>query len=168
MHLKLLVSNQNKKTKIMILYLLKILHTGCSTKEAITLLPSQSTWNFKRKWFSYIHFRWIAANQNNELESGHYAFWKCYIQEVLHIDEGSDINAFLPEHSEHSEHSECIQGAWRTKQCHCFCCGAPRVFKINEFYKWDMVNQWQIKINKLKLGHLTLWKCYEQGAPWKK
>ena len=43
-------------------------------------------------------FGWIVANQNNKLESGHYTFWKSYIQEVLYIFEGRDITAFFAGH----------------------------------------------------------------------
>ena len=45
------VANQNQKTKIKTLYILKMLHTGCSMKEAILLLLSRSTYNFQKKEF---------------------------------------------------------------------------------------------------------------------
>ena len=59
-----MMANQNKKTKIMTLYILKMLYTRCATEEAISLLPARSTWNFKIKLLLYIRFRWILANQN--------------------------------------------------------------------------------------------------------
>ena len=59
-----MMANQNKKTKIRTLYILKMLYTRCATEEAISLLPARSTWNFKIKLLLYIRFRWILANQN--------------------------------------------------------------------------------------------------------
>ena len=62
MHFGLIVANKNKKTSIRTLYILKMLHTRCSTKEAIKLLPSRSTLNFKNKWLLHMHFRLKVAN----------------------------------------------------------------------------------------------------------
>ena len=43
------------------------------------------------------------ANQN-KLESGHYTFCKCcYIEEVLHVEKGSDITVFFAEPPEFQE-----------------------------------------------------------------
>ena len=93
MHFGLIMANQNEKTKIRILYLLKILHTGCSLKEAIK----------RKEKLSYMCFRTIMANQN-KLESGHYTFCKCcYIEEVLHVEKGSDITVFFAEPPEFQE-----------------------------------------------------------------
>ena len=47
--LDLLQSIQRKKTAIKILYILDLLHTSCSTKEAMKLLPWQNIWNLKKK-----------------------------------------------------------------------------------------------------------------------
>ena len=123
----------------MILNLLKILHTGCSKKEATTLIPSRSIWNFKRKWLSYMHFGLIVANQNNKLNSGHYTVWKWYIQEVLHIDEGSDITSFSTQHPEFQEWVTFLQGIW------------PDIDKLKWIFKINKIN----KINQEK-GFITL------------
>ena len=40
---------KKKKTELRTLYILKLLHTGCSTKEAISLLLSWSTYHFENK-----------------------------------------------------------------------------------------------------------------------
>ena len=50
------VANRDQKTKIRRIYILKMLYTWCSTKEAVSLLLSRSTWNFDNKCLSYIHF----------------------------------------------------------------------------------------------------------------
>ena len=42
MHFGLIVENQNKKTRIKTLNILKLLHTGCSKTEAVSLLFSRS------------------------------------------------------------------------------------------------------------------------------
>ena len=47
--LDLLQSIQRKKTAIKILYILDLLHTSCSTREAIKLLPWRNIWNLKKK-----------------------------------------------------------------------------------------------------------------------
>ena len=72
-------------------------------------------------------------------ESGHYTFWKCY-----------------------------IQGGPRTKQWHCFFRGAPKILKINPFDRYILGKCWQMKIKQPQSGHYTFWKCYIQDAPRKK
>ena len=61
-----MLTNQNKKTRIRTLYILKLLHTGCSTKEAIRLLPFQSTWNFKKSRLLQMHLGLIVVNWNQK------------------------------------------------------------------------------------------------------
>ena len=66
-----------QKSRISTLYISKLLHTGCSTKEAITLLPS--TWNFKKKLLLQIHFGWSVANENKAIR-----IKTLYILEILY------------------------------------------------------------------------------------
>ena len=63
MHIGLIVVNWNQKTRIRILSILKLLCTGCSTKDAISLLPSWSTRNFENKCLFYAHFGSMLTNQ---------------------------------------------------------------------------------------------------------
>ena len=56
----------NKTTRIKTTYILKMLYTGCSTNEAISLLSSWITQNFESKWLLHIHFGLIVANQNEK------------------------------------------------------------------------------------------------------
>ena len=49
------LTNQNQETRIRRLYALKMLSTRFYSKEAISLLLSRSTWNFKIKWFVHKH-----------------------------------------------------------------------------------------------------------------
>ena len=60
--LGLVLANLIKKSRIRTLCILKLLHTECYTQEAITLFPSRSTSNFKKKWFSHMYFGLILAN----------------------------------------------------------------------------------------------------------
>ena len=60
------MANQNQKNKIRTIYILELLPTECSTKEAIKLLPSRSTWNFKNTWLLYINVGHIMTNQNQK------------------------------------------------------------------------------------------------------
>ena len=61
-----IVANQNKKTRIKTLYILKLLYTGCSTKKAMSLLLLRSTENVKNKWLLQKHFGWVVVNQNRK------------------------------------------------------------------------------------------------------
>ena len=62
----LIVANQNKIIRIRTLFILKMLYTGYYTKEVITLLPSRSTWNFKKKWLLHMYFGLIMTKQNKK------------------------------------------------------------------------------------------------------
>ena len=61
-----MVVNQIRKTRIKKLYNLKLLYTGCSAKDPITLLLSRSTCNFKKKWLIYIFLRSKVAEQQQQ------------------------------------------------------------------------------------------------------
>ena len=55
------------------LHILKMLYTGCFSKEVISLLLSQSMWSFKKTLLLHMHFGLIVANENKKkLESGHF------------------------------------------------------------------------------------------------
>ena len=55
------------------LHILKMLYTVCFSKEAISLLLSQSMWSFKKNLLLHMHFGLIVANENKKkLESGHF------------------------------------------------------------------------------------------------
>ena len=56
-----------------------------------------------------MHFGSVVVNQNKKLKSGHYTFWKCY-----------------------------VQGAPRKTQYHCFLRGARTISRINDFYGYTM------------------------------
>ena len=96
--------------------------------------------NSNKKWIVYMHFVWIKANLTNELESVHYAFWKCYIQEVLDIEEGSDTTAFLTEHI-----------MWQLWISDIFNENWADLDKLKGIFKINMIN----KINQ-ETGFLTL------------
>ena len=81
MHFRLIVSNQNQKTTTRTLYILKMLYKECSTKEAIKLVPSRSTWNFQNKWLLHIYFRLIVSNQNQKTRIRTF-----YILKILYIE----------------------------------------------------------------------------------
>ena len=85
------VAKQNTKSNIRTLYNFRRLYTGCSVKEAILLLLSRDTLNFKNKWLLQKHFKWIVRNQNKKIESRHYTFWHCYI----HGDPWKNIYSFF-------------------------------------------------------------------------
>ena len=91
-----------------------MLYTGCFTKEAILLLLSRTTENFKKNWLLHMHFGVIVTYWIREIESGHFTFWKCY-----------------------------IQGGPRTKQFNCLLCGAPKIKKRRNFstFWWIVSNQ---------------------------
>ena len=92
-----------------------MLYTGCFTKEAILLLLSRTTENFKKNWLLHMHFGVIVTYWIREIESGHFTFWKCY-----------------------------IQGGPRTKQFNCLLCGAPKIKKRRNFSTF-LVNSFKSK-----------------------
>ena len=143
MHFRLKVANQNKKNRIRTLYVLKLLHTGCSTNEAITLLLWQSTWNFNNKKLFDIHHGWIVQNQNKTTRI--YIFWKYYIhfQNATYraLQERSNDTASFAEHLKLQEKLTCADALW--------------------------INCSQLKQTKLESGHYTFWNCYIQGDPRK-
>ena len=60
--------NMNK-TIIRTLYILKMLYTGCSMKEAILLLLSWGTYYLNNRWLLHWQFGLIVANQNKRTKT---------------------------------------------------------------------------------------------------
>ena len=139
----IIVGNQILKTRIKRQYILKLLHTGCSTKETIGMLPSWSTWNFSNKKLFDIHHGWIVQNQNKTTRI--YIFWKYYIhfQNATYraLQERSNDTASFAEHLKLQEKLTCADALW--------------------------INCSQLKQTKLESGHYTFWNCYIQGDPRK-
>ena len=134
-----MLTNQNKTTRIRTVYILKLLHTGCSTKEAIKLLPLRSPKSSRKVDFCRCTLDYLQQTKIKKLDSGHYTFWNCYIQ----------------------------RASWK-KQYLCFLRGTPESSRLNAFYTQILGKCWQIKTKKLESGHYTFWNCYIQGAPQKK
>ena len=132
-----------------------------------------------------------------QLESGHYTFWKCYIQGaswkmplllsrsidyfkkkwLLHMQFGLIVaNQNQKLKRGHYTFWKCsLQGAPRKKQYHCFFRGAPKISRINNFYTYTLgtiryySKSKKIKIKKKsKTGHYSFLKSYIQGALRKK
>ena len=61
-----------------------------------------------------------------------------------------------------------IKGPPRKKQYRCSFQRAPKISRINEFYRSILGEYWEIKIKKTESEHYTFWNCYMKGAPRKK
>ena len=111
MHIGLIVVNWNQKTRIRILSILKLLCTGCSTKDAISLVISWSTWNFRIKSLLYTDFGSMLPNQIKKLEQDTTHF-KIATYRVLH--ERSSKTASFAEHLNRQEKSTFADALWIT------------------------------------------------------
>ena len=101
MHFELIVANWNQKTRIEILSILKLLYTGCSTKEAISLFPSW-TKTSRINAFSTRILGKCSQIKIKQLESGQYIL-KLLHTKVLH--KRSNKTASFEEHLEVQEKS---------------------------------------------------------------
>ena len=74
-----------KKTRIRALYIFKVLYTGCSTKEAISLLKAISL---------YKHFGWIVGNPHLKRGNQHTIHFEITLYRVLH-ERCNNFTAFM-------------------------------------------------------------------------
>ena len=127
-------SNHNKNPRT--LSIAKLLYIRCSGKDKITLLLSQSTWNFKKSDFYTLSLSksfWVNSGNSKEENSNQETIhFQNAIYRVLH--EMSNITASFAE----------LVKSWR----------------INDFYTYTSGKQGKIKIKKLESGDYTFRNCH--------
>ena len=107
-----IVVKENKKTRVRTLNIWKLLYTGCSTKEVISLVLSQIMKNFKNEWPLYIHLWFLANRRKSKLKK--YITKTVYILKLLHTGcSTKEVISLL-----------LSQGTWNLKK--------------NDFYKYNL------------------------------